>query len=268
VKDASGVYGKKERSPLMTKHHDNRKVIILENAEKAAEFVAIKWMEIAETAIKETGRFIVALSGGKTPVTLYQKIADFQKPLPWDKTHVFIVDERFVPADHKESNYHMIQRTLLSRVKIPAENVHPMVTETSSPRDSAEKYEEELRSFFGIQKNEFPRMNLILLGMGEDGHTASLFPGANAVHEAEYLAVAVIPLEKTKRERISLTLPLINNAENIIFLVTGNKKAAVVRDVLEKEMESLPASRVKPNKGNLFFFLDEEAGLFLFKKKP
>jgi 6-phosphogluconolactonase len=246
----------------MTTHHENRKVIILENAEKVAEFTAVKLIEIAETAIAGTGRFTVA---GKTPVTLYRKLAELQKPLSWDRTHVFIVDERFVPFNSEKSNYGMIRRTLLSRVTIPDGNVHPIPTDTGSPRDSAEKYEEELRSFFKSSPNEFPKMNLILLGMGGDGHTASLFPGTAALHETDRSALAVSPPEKTEKQRISLTLPLINNAENIIFMVSGKHKAAVVRDVLEREIELLPASQVRPERGNLFFFLDEEAGSFLFR---
>lgn len=249
----------------MTKHHENRKVIILENAEKVAEFTTVKLIEIAETTIAGTGRFTVALSGGKTPVTLFQKLAELQKPLSWDRTHIFIVDERFVPFDSEESNYGMIRRILLSRVKIPDENIHPIRTDTGSSQESAEKYEEELRSFFKTPLNEFPKMNLILLGMGEDGHTASLFPGTAALHETVHPAIAVSPPGKTEKQRISLTLPLINNAENIIFMVSGKQKAAVVRDVLEREIELLPASQVRPGKGNLFFFLDEGAGSFLFR---
>lgn len=249
----------------MTKQQENRKIIILENAEKVAEFTAVKLMEIAEIAIAGTGRFTLALSGGRTPVTLFQKLAELQKPLSWDRIHIFIVDERFVPFDSEESNFGMIHRTLLSRVDIPEENVHPIQTDTGSPRDSAEKYEEELRSFFRTQLNEFPKMNLILLGMGKDGHTASLFPGTAALHETVRPAVAVSSGEQTKRQRISITLPLINHAENIIFMVSGKQKAAVVRDVVEKEIDSLPASQVRPGKGNLFFFLDEEAGSLLFR---
>ncbi|TNF56266.1 6-phosphogluconolactonase [bacterium] len=249
----------------MTRQRENRKVIILENAEKVAEFTAVKLMEIAETALANTGRFTLALSGGKTPVILFQKLAELQKPLSWDRTHIFIVDERLVPFDSEESNFGMIRQILLSRVNIPEENVYPIQTDTGSPQESAEKYEEELRSFFGIHSNEFPKMDLILLGIGEDGHTASLFPGAAALHETGHLAVAVSPIEQIKRQRISLTLPLINNAENIIFMVSGKNKAAVVRDVVEEERETLPASQVRPAKGNLFFFLDEEAGSLLFR---
>jgi 6-phosphogluconolactonase len=247
----------------MTDNSKNRNVIVFEDAEKVAEYAAIKWMEIAEKAIGKTGCFTVALSGGKTPVTLYRKLAEFQKPLPWDKTHIFIVDERFVSFEHEESNFRMIYRALLGHVSIPEKNIHPVTTSTTSPAESAEKYEQELRSFFRTGQNEFPVLDLILLGMGEDGHTASLFPGTDALKETRHYAVPVSPPEK--KERISLTLPLINNAKHIVFLVTGRNKAAVIRDVLERDIETLPASLVKPEKGRLFFFLDEEAGSLLFR---
>jgi 6-phosphogluconolactonase len=245
---------------------DSRKVIILEDAEKTAEFAAIKFIEIAESSIKERGRFITALSGGKTPISLYRKLAEFQKPIAWDRTHIFIVDERFVPFDHEASNYRMIQTTLLNHINIPTGNIHPIASDTESPQKSARRYEDELRSFFRIGKLEIPHLDLILLGMGEDGHTASLFPGAETIKETQHLAAAVTPPDISMKERITLTIPLINSAKNIIFLVTGNNKASIVRDVVEKESDTLPASRVRPEKGSLFFFLDEQAGSFLIRK--
>lgn len=247
----------------MTEHRKNRNVIVFEDAEKVAECAAIKWMEIAEKAIGNAGRFTVALSGGKTPIGLYRKLAELQRPLPWDKTHIFIVDERFVPFEDEESNLGMIHRALLSHVSVPKENIHPMTTDTSSPAESAEKYEQVLRSFFRTKLNDFPALDLILLGIGEDGHIASLFSGNAALGETRHYAVPVSPLDKN--ERVSLTLPLINSAEHVIFLVTGRNKSSVIRDVLEREIETLPASLVKPEKGKLFFFLDEEAGSLLYR---
>jgi 6-phosphogluconolactonase len=249
----------------MTKQHE--KVLILENSEQMAEFAAVKWMEMADVAIRHTGRFTAALSGGKTPVLLYRKLAELQKPLPWDRTHIFMVDERFVPFGDEESNYGMIYRTLLDRIKIPSVNIHPVSTDTDSSLSSAEKYEEEIRSFFGIRGNELPVMDLILLGIGEDGHTASLFPGTPLLNEPGRLAVAVSPPEEVKGERISITLDIINNARNVVFLVYGKNKASIVKQVLEEENDSLPASRVRPGRGDLFFFLDRDAGSLLFRTK-
>jgi 6-phosphogluconolactonase len=246
--------------------HDSRKVIILEDAEKAAEFAAIKFIEIAENSIQERGRFIAALSGGKTPISLYRKLAELQKPIAWDRTHIFIVDERFVAFDHEASNYRMIQTSLLNHINIPTGNIHPIASDTESPQKSAQRYEDELRSFFRIGKLEIPHLDLILLGMGKDGHTASLFPGSETIKEAHHLATAVTPPDISMTERVTLTFPLINCAKNIIFLVTGNDKASIVRDVVENETDTLPASLVRPEKGRLFFFLDEQAGSFLFRK--
>lgn len=247
----------------MTEKRKNRNVFVLEDPEKVAEYAAIKWIEIAQQAIGRTGRFTVALSGGKTPVGLYRKLAELQRPFPWDKTHIFIVDERFVPFEDEESNLRMIYRVLLRNVSVPEKNIHPITTDTTSPAESAEKYEQELRSFFSTEQKEFPVLDLVLLGMGQDGHTASLFPGTDALNETRHYAVPVSLPERS--ERVSLTLPLINNAVHIIFLVTGRNKSAVIRDVLEREIVTLPASMVKTEKGSLFFFLDKEAGSLLYR---
>ncbi len=229
-----------------------------------ADFVIEKWAEISEKAIKDRGYFTVALSGGKTPTTLYKKLSEI-KPLPWGKTHIFIVDERYVPYEDKENNLHMINNTLLTRVSIPKENVHPISTSEVTPRESAEKYEEDLISFFRTAETTFPEFNLILLGIGEDGHTASLFPETPSLKETRHLAVTVSPKNKTKKDRITITFPVINKAENIMFLVTGGNKAKIVKDVIEGKNNLLPAAMVEPEKGKLFFLLDEGAGALLKK---
>ncbi len=242
--------------------NDHRKILIFESGDKLLDFALEKWRGISGEAIKDRGRFVVALSGGKTPVGLYRKLAGLKDGLPWDKTDIFLVDERFVPFDDAESNYGMIKDELLSRVSIPAGKVHPVSTREDSLQDAAKKYEKDLKEFFRLNVGKFPEFDLIMLGIGEDGHTASLFPGTSSLAENERLTIAV-SLNRLKNKRISLTLPVINNAKNIIFLVAGENKAKVLKEIIEREKSLLPASRVKPEQGKLFFLLDKSAGAYL-----
>jgi 6-phosphogluconolactonase len=246
--------------------NENKEVLIFKNAKQIADFTIKKWTEISERAIHKKRYFTAAISGGRTPSTLYQELA-LVKSLPWDKTHIFMVDERFVPPEHKQSNYRMINQSLLSGLDIPGENIHPISTYDETPLASAEKYEEELISFFNLTNDEIPKFNLILLGIGEDGHTASIFPDTSSLREANRLAVSVSPPDKSRKERITITLPVINNAENIFFLAIGNSKARVIQEVIEGENHSLPAALVRQKRDKLFFLLDEEAGSLLSKDK-
>jgi 6-phosphogluconolactonase len=230
-----------------------------------ADFVIDQWKTISEKAIKNKKLFCVALSGGKTPVLLYKKLSH-KKTLPWGKTHIFIVDERFVTYENEKNNFHMINNALLKHVSIPKKNVHAIATEDDTSQAAAEKYEMELLSFFK-NNTEPPQFDLILLGIGEDGHTASLFPGTQAVKEKKRLAVAAAPLDKTKNERITITLPVINNAENVMFLVTGGNKANIAKEVIDGKNNLLPAAMVEPENGTLFFLLDESAGELLAGSK-
>ncbi len=240
--------------------HENKEILIFKNVEQLSDFATEKWMNISEKAIKDKGCFTVALSGGKTPMTLYQKLANLKNSLPWDKTHIFLVDERFVPYEDKESNYNMINQTLLRHVKIPKENIHPISTKEDTPQASAIKYEEDLISYFKLSQGESLKFDLILLGIGEDGHTASLFPDSPSLKENKHLAIAITPSDTSKKERITLTFSVINNADNIIFLACGTNKAKIVKEVLEEENSLLPAAIVKPKKGKLVFLMDESAG--------
>ena len=238
---------------------NNKKIIIFKTIDDMADFVIDQWKTISEKAIKNKKLFCVALSGGKTPVFLYKKLSH-KKTLPWGKTHIFIVDERFVPYENEKNNFHMIHDALLTHVSIPEENVHAIETEEHTPQAAAEKYEMDLLSFFK-NNTEPPQFDLILLGIGEDGHTASLFQGTQAVKEKKRLAVA--PFDKTKNERITITLPVINNAENVMFLVTGGNKAKIAKEVIDGKNNLLPAAMVEPENGRLFFLLDESAGSLL-----
>lgn len=239
-----------------------RKIFVFHDQRETSNYLIRKWKEISEESIRERGYFTAALSGGKTPLYFYSELAKFKKELPWDKTYIFLVDERHVPLSDSNSNYRMIKETLLNKINISKDNIHTIPAEESLPLDSAQKYEETLRNFFHIPKDEFPEFDLVLLGIGEDGHTASLFPGSDALKDRVHFAAPVM-LDEQRHSRITLTLPVINRARNIIFLVTGKNKASVVKEVVEKGNPSLPASFVKPEKGKLIFVLDDEAGSHL-----
>lgn len=230
---------------------------VFKNPDEMWQFMAAKWRDIASDAIREKGYFAVALSGGKTPVGFYQRLVTI-RGLPWDKTHIFLVDERFVPPFHAESNYGMLQETLLSKIRMPSQNIHYISTLASSPHAAAEKYEEELIIFFRLPEGGIPGFDLILLGIGEDGHTASLFPGSEALKERRHL-VFPVKLDILHHDRVTLTLPVINNARNVIFLVSGKNKAAIARKLIDEKDKTLPASMVKPEKGSLIFLMEREA---------
>ncbi len=237
-----------------------KQVIIFKDIDGIADYAVRKWTEIAEKTVNEKSSFSVALSGGKTPTTLFKKLAK-EKNLPWNRTHVFMVDERFVPYHDENNNYRMINETLLRHVDIPAKNIHPISTTVETPQVSALKYEKDLDSFFSSR----PGLDLILLGIGNDGHTASLFPGMPSLKEKKHLAIVVPPSGPIETERITLTFPIINGAENILFMATGDDKAPVIREVIEKEKSRLPAAIVRPGKYSPVFLLDEDAASLLSK---
>ena len=219
----------------------------------AAEFIAL-----AEDAIRDHGRFAVALSGGSTPRGLYSLLASEVVPrLPWDKIYAFWGDERHVPPDHPDSNYRMAREALLAKVAIPSENVFRIEAETKDADAAAKSYEETLKRFFGLQSGQLPRFDLILLGLGPDGHTASLFPGSAALAETTRLVMANW-VEKFKTFRITFTYPVLNSAASVMFLVSGADKSAAVRDVL-KGKGDLPAGRVRPENGRVMWLLDRAA---------
>ncbi len=231
------------------------KIIAFKTKEAATNFALKKWGDISKYSVAKNGRFTVAISGGNTPLDLYRKLG-MRKNLPWEKTHIFLVDERYVPFFHEASNLRMIRKNLIENINIPQINIHPINTAEDTPEASAIKYEAELKSFFGLQEHEFPVFDLILLGIGADGHTASLFPGADALAEQKRLAVAV-DNDRNADKRVTLTLAVINNAKNIIFLVTGKHKAHVMKEIIEEYNSQLPAASVKPKNGELFLILGE-----------
>lgn len=227
-----------------------------------ARKVAAEWVRSADEAIARAGRFAVALSGGNTPRALYGALAEgeFRSRIAWDRVHFFWGDERSVPADHPDSNYRMAYEALLSRVPVPPANIHRIETERG-PAEAAAAYEATLREFFALTLGASPRFDLILLGIGEEGHTASLFPGSAALEEHERLVVAVY-VEKLKTDRVTFTLPVLNSAAEVAFLVSGKSKAAAVKQTLRGGAD-LPAARVAPLDGRLWWFLDKEAAALL-----
>jgi 6-phosphogluconolactonase len=229
------------------------------SAQAAAEFV-----RLANERSATAGRFAVALSGGSTPRALYSLLAgaEFQSQVPWDRVHFFWGDERCVPPDHPDSNYRMAFETLLSKAPVPEENIHRIEAELV-PEIAAARYEKAIRDFFSLADSAWPAFDLVILGLGDDGHTASLFPGSEALNERHRLVVAAYN-EKLKSHRVTLTLPVLNRAANIFFLVAGASKTAILRDVLQRESsKNLPAQQIDPPNGRLIWFVDQAAAASL-----
>jgi 6-phosphogluconolactonase len=228
------------------------------NAEALSIAAAHFFTAACHRCIAEKGRFVVALSGGNTPKRLYQLLAspDFNRNIPWQKVFLFWSDERFVPHTDAESNYRMVKENLLDHIAIPEKNIFPMPVK-GSVKKNAKEYESTLLHFFASKKYIF---DCILLGVGDDGHTASLFPGTAVLKEKKRL-VKEVWSEQNQNWRISFTLPLINKAVQVIFLVTGKEKSVVVADILKhkKTNPALPAQLVNPAKGHVYWMLDEEA---------
>ena len=214
-------------------------------AEEMAVFAADLFSEAAAEAIAERGLFRVALAGGETPRRLHQVLAapPYADLVAWNRTHVFFGDERCVPECSVERNDLAARVALLYHVPIPPENVHPIGAQGAS---AAESYEEDLRRHFRLRRGEVPRLDLLFLGVGPDGHTASLFPGRPEVDVTDRLAVRVDGAPKPPPGRVSLTLPVFAAARQAVFLVAGADKGDAVRRALEGDL-SLPAARLRPS---------------------
>jgi 6-phosphogluconolactonase len=240
------------------------KIIVFEGKKRLVDFAVRLWSEVCIEASHRDGLVNTALSGGHTPIDFYRALAARKKAIEWEKVHIFLVDERFVLPAAADSNYHMIRETLLDNVPIPEGNVHPVRTVGVNPDEAAFRYEEELKRHFKLKEGQFPRFDLIVLGLGEDGHTASLFPGSPGLLEADRWAVAVKP-DRAPHDRITLTLPVVNNGRCVAFLVTGSEKAEALKGAAEKKDPELPAAHVNPAEGSLFFLADRDAAGLLSK---
>ena len=239
-----------------------RNIFVFSNNEGAAHFAANKWMEIAAASLTHKDYFTVALSGGKTPVDLYERLCVYKDTFSWEKTHIFLADERFVPAYDKDSNLGLIKEHLLNHIEIPDENLHTISTEGITLEQSARRYEEGIQRFFRSEGDSIPQFDLIMLGIGEDGHTASLFPGASSLTVTERLAIAVTT-DRIPHNRISLSLPVLINAKQIIFLVSGVNKARVLKEILENRKSPLPAALVQRKSKTAYFVIDQGAASLL-----
>ena len=209
-------------------------------------------------AVERRGSFTVALSGGSTPKLLFELLADpnepFRDQIPWSDIHFFWSDERHVPPDHPDSNYGMANEAMLSRVPVAKSNIHRVPSENPNATEAASEYEQTL---IDVTQQSVPQLDLILLGLGPDGHTASIFPGSEVLQETKRL-VAAPWVEKFQTYRITMTLPLLNNGASVIFLVSGAEKATIVKEVLEGP-QKYPAQAIKPTHGELLWMLDKDA---------
>ena len=234
-------------------------LFIFDTPEQVAQAAANRFVDYSMASIADHGSFAVALAGGSTPRRAYELLGsdEFKGRVDWSHVHLFFGDERMVPPDSLESNYRMVNEALISRVAMPSQNVHRIKGE-SAPQESAESYEAEMKSFFGTRA--WPRFDLVLLGMGDDGHTASLFTGSDALKETtKWVVVTVQP--QSGQARITLTLPVLNHAARVTFVVTGEKKAAPLVHVLHADaaVDELPAQKVRPATGICEWLVDHSA---------
>lgn len=239
---------------------NQQSIFVCENRDELSRSLAEMFVNLANEAVKRQDRFTVALSGGSTPKSLYSLLAqpEYSTRVPWAKTHLFWGDERCVTHDSPESNYKMVRESLLSKIQIPADHVHPTTGQDIEPDRAARDYEEVLKLVFQISGEAIPRFDLILLGLGPDGHTASLFPGSEALKESKRLVVANY-VEKFKSDRITFTLSLLNSAAHVIFMVSGEDKKEILPQVLQSGQAAYPAQLVRPKDGKLEWYVDQVA---------
>lgn len=239
-----------------------REIIICKDQEEIFQKAAEMFVGLANEAIERSGRFSVALSGGSTPRGMYLLLASdaFCNQVDWSKVHIFWGDERSVAADHKDSNYRMALESMLSKLPLPTENIYRMPAEEADIEAAALAYEKKIREFFSLADGQWAAFDLVLLGMGDDGHTASLFPGTKALSETRRIVVANW-VEKLSTNRMTLTYPAINHAKNVLFMAAGAAKTAPLKEVLkgEKNPNLYPSQLINPENGKLYWMIDEAA---------
>ncbi|MDD5327834.1 MAG: 6-phosphogluconolactonase [Phycisphaerae bacterium] len=241
-------------------------VEVVSDPEGLAYRGATLFINSAEEAIKTKGVFYVAISGGHTPKRFFELLSEIPKAkaLTWDKIQLFWVDERYVPPDSKWSNYKLAADTFLTKVALPKENVHRIPTEYNDFKTAARCYEETIRKVFGLQENQLPEFDLIVLGMGTEGHTGSLFPNSYAPFDTEDLACVVYALDE-KLNRITLTHPVLRAASHVAVLVSGEEKAGILKEVLTREPDEVryPIHTLWPILHKITWLVDSKAAKLL-----
>ncbi len=244
---------------------DRSRVVVCEDAPAACRRAAQIFVDTVHQALQARGRFFVALSGGSTPKGLYELLATpgWRDQVDWAGVHVFWSDERFVPPSSPQANYGMADAALLSKVSIPRANIVRVPTEAPTPEAAAEAYEQAIRAAFSVLGGGFLRFDLVLLGLGSDGHTASLFPHSKILREKRLVASDYVA--EAEGFRVSMTPQLLNQARAVMFLVIGAEKAPVLREVLygSFDPERLPAQLIKPEAGEVVWVVDRAAAALL-----
>jgi len=248
----------------MTAPAAQREVEILPDAAAITRRAADELVKAVNEAIAQKGSFTVALAGGSTPKAFYALLADdpaLRSKLPWPKMHFFFGDERHVPPDSDQSNFHMANEALFSKGVVKPEQITRIRGEYADTEKAALEYEQALRAYFKLKDGEYPRFDLVLLGMGDEGHCLSLFPGTKALHAPSQRIVVRNWVGKLYTERVTLTAAAANNANHVIFLVTRSDKALALKAVLEGpyEPEQLPSQLIQPVNGKLLWLVDQDA---------
>ena len=251
----------------MMKSTVKQEIKIVKDADAMSSLAAAILVEHIGKALRQQNEYSIALSGGSTPRRLYTLLADdpgWRGQIPWDRIHFFWGDERPVPPDHPDSNYRMAHDAMLSKADVQPAHIHRMRAEVPDAAQAAEDYTLEILRFFDIKDGEVPRFNCILLGMGADGHTASLFPGSPALNESKRLVMANW-VDEFQSSRLTLTFPVLNNADLILLLVSGLEKADILKQVLagDRAPNRYPVQRIQPKHGMLKWLLDRWAAMHL-----
>lgn len=236
---------------------------IADNPDELVSRAFQRFVQTAEDTLKKSDRFSIAISGGSTPRPLYKKMGEepWRSKIPWQQTHIFWVDERCVPPLDPASNYGAAKSDFLDRIPIPSGQIYPMHGECD-PEEGARDYEIDLARFFGLKPGAVPIFDFMLLGIGKDGHMASLFPGQESLDEKKRLVISVTGGDPNV-PRMTMTYPLINQARHGVFLVSGRGKAEVLRAILEYRDRTLPAQRIQPKQGPVTWLLDRDAASLL-----
>jgi 6-phosphogluconolactonase len=239
-----------------------KKLVVVKDPVKLASYVAEEVTKLSQDFVKMNGLFSLALSGGSTPKRLYELLGKdpYSLMIPWEFVHLFWVDERCVPPDSLDSNYQMINNALLKQLKIPTDNIHRIRVELGC-KQAVNLYQRELKCFFHDNK---PMFDLVILGVGKDGHTASIFPDSDfSKQTGRFVSITEGNYEERPGMRVTLSLDAINSSKNIIFLVTGSEKAVIMKKIFHDRNQELPASHVNPEQGSVKWVIDKEAAKLL-----